>query len=902
MRFCLLVGCSLLGTLLLSSSVYSDSPAVEAESTEIAEPFAKLQAMGLPFSFSMQGNSRLHSYPSKHSKLDFSKFDPSEVERIQIKKPKDHRLDLANLPEGAFDTLLLFPELSIVEFESCYVAPNRLQRLKEIFNLTTLVINRSCGKDRQVFQKVEDFDFLAELPRLESLKLTFCGLTNASIEKLEGYPLESLQELWLDGNEKLTHAIVPQILKKMPLLTSFGMKWTKYNAGKMETRRLASKLKYFSYYYSPAERRESHEKYNFKELQEILTMPRRIWSHRHRTDVPLSKIFAILPEVITRIEYKSGELELNGVDSNKQRFTFNILMTRELSAEDFDAIGQLAELRSLSLKIDKQHPPKGFRLQFTDEKLGRLTGLPKLEHLEINQEKWGYSYRKQPHYLTTRSLSMLSKMPSLAHVTLSPVNFGGDALKWVRNTRKLHSLTLPMGIVAGDALEVFVDPSLSVFLKCGKVKSYNRHNNHELSFTKPSRPFTINGIRRLELHSQYLSEDEYEIIGRMRALTSLHINGPIADVHLQELSSLKQLSNLDIQSNHAKDGKLTARGHLVLSCNRSYLSLNSRAFDSPLGGPERQAMADQFNWFLDIGCGCCGDEPMRGIDWWPEDIISGRLQKKEVKKPEFSRSLRIRGPVKSDRLTIDIADIPSLSDTVCLTDCQIKTLEFKGWVPKSLRIWKNSSIEKILFTETPTDQQNAELEIGYYFLEDQKGLTIPASKHLTKVIVAQCDQLELVILKGNYPNLTTVELRELDKLSNFRAAQISYYTNAPQHASPYIRPNISALKLKYPTGLRFGDNLPLLHILNLSGITISTAAEREANKQVKVFPKPKQPSPWFPKTVTSVDLRNTDITDEWLEQLATLPSLRILYIKGCTKLTAPALNTFRTKYQGILRE
>jgi len=840
MRRYALVCVAVLGSLYPVVATSADEPAAKEDPSG---PIAQLKALGIPLEF--------HRYTDDdyYSISQIEPDDPAAVERITLGDIKSSSDPLWTLPDELFDILPKFPNLRGIHFEYFYLEPEKLRRLKAVPTLRSFEVHISYKGDRKSFASPEDLDWLEDLPQLESLRLSSSDLTNEMVEKL--LVLKSLKRLHLGWNYKIDERVFP-VFKKMTKLERLSLYHTSFVPDRMEARRYGAGMKSFSY--SAPTRKTNPYKYTLDDLKEILTFPREKWATHHQTDVPLAEILPLLPGPITWIEVNVYRTMLNGRDAkNDERFRIGIY--RKLSKDDFALIGGMKSLKTLDITDSD-----GSRGGTSDDNLGLLTGLEKLEYLTIETER----------VLTDRSLEVLSTMPALKKVELRNVNLGPEGLAWLRETPELFRLQIQDGSIDGDALEdVGLARSLS-FLILGK-KEYSSQRVAGVKISPPSRVFTVDGIKTLYLWSSKLSIENCEQIGRFPSLGTLTLYGDLTEEHMLQLKPLKNLRYITAGTNF--------RGLQHLRNIRSLYVCDPTGYDNNV-----QEMADQFGWsFYGCSSGCCDTIGKAGVNWNSEDLDGDRL-KAGTKMPEKVEGqeylaegqecrlevFRIFGPIERDRLTIDARDFPRVPYSLYLTDCRIETLELVGWKPGLISLWGKSHLGKIVISDVPDDTNYS---LQYHYLEGVKTLTVPESDRVSQIVVSNCRELDSLKLDGFYPKLEQVELRNLDRLKYFAAP---YRGDAP--------------RLQYPPNAHWGVSLPALRLLKLPGTAVG-------NETIE-FPKNAQTGktmeePRFPPSVVEVDLRDTPIDDEWLEHLAKLPKLKVLRIGECKNLTDEAKARFR---------
>ena len=183
--------------------------------------------------------------------------------------------------------------------------------------------------------------------------------------------------------------------------------------------------------------------------------------------------------------------------------------------------------------------------------------------------------------------------------------------------------------------------------------------------------------------------------------------------------------------------------------------------------------------------------------------------------------------------------MPPTVTNLYITDCQIQELRFEGWLPEKITVWCGSRIDKITASD---EQEEAATELHYRFLDDSiRTLTAPASKHISRIAVHNCE-LETLRLVGFYPRLETVDLGELDQLKYLSAP---YTGHAP--------------KLTFPENMSWLAELPSLRLLKTPGTKFKSAASPDNSEN------------WPPNSLKEVDLRETPIDNACLDGLGDNP-------------------------------
>jgi hypothetical protein len=283
-------------------------------------------------------------------------------------------------------------------------------------------------------------------------------------------------------------------------------------------------------------------------------------------------------------------------------------------------------------------------------------------------------------------------------------------------------------------------------------------------------------------------------------------------------------------------------------------------------GLDFQALADQFGWqFWGCDSGCC--------DWTPAAVqltagdLHARLPKGRERGKIQGATLVLRGPLQRDRLVLREQDLPPAAARLYITDCAIGELHFEGWMPPEISIWGRSHIGRITSSALA---ESARSNWSYRYLQQVRRLVVPPSPHVSSLLVADCAELESLRLEGFYPHLNQLQVRNLNRLKYLAAP---YTGDAPQ--------------VNFEKGFRQIAELPSLRLLKMPGAALTDAS----------FGEP--PPNWPPPALYEVDVRDTDVSSEWLNRLAAVRTLRIVRIGQCRNISKETKSAFRQKRPDI---
>lgn len=745
-------------------------------------------------------------------------------------------LDAAKLTDEAISVLLRFPKLESVSLVGLPFDPDALRQLKSAANLRSLHFP-SCDAS---IREANDLAFLEDLPHLAGLGLMRCQLTDPMLERL--LPLQSLKTLDLSENPGITQNAF-STLRKLKSLESVRMVSTGVDCSRLEALRFAADVRKVDFHGTTAWKKPV-------EIADLVKLPRDLWDGQHPTGQSLQEIASLLPGAVRSIDSQYFGVRISGRDSQDKPFLLSV--ARRLTNDDVAFIGQLSEVRFLSIGDTNQ---AASATRITDEALEKLAGLTKLTYLALDTR----------NILTDESLKPLATLSALERAFIKNVQLGASGLDWLTGTPKLKNLTIRDGRIDADALARLSDAGNLDWLSL-----------YDVVLLPSTKPLDGGAVTRLEFVSKTTSVAECRIIARFKSLKSLSLFGPVTDEHLEALAGLENLSELLVFNGNPTTGSrqpaptFTVKGLLSL---RRTLSPRASIQCNTLSSDEQQLIADQFGWTFracddidpdklpEIGVWATLDDVQRGLR-----LDAGVLQPLRADDADESNSptaLRLRGPIQEERLILRRQNVPSTAKNLYLTDCQVGELRFEGWLPKKITVWCDSRIDRITASG---DQDEATTELHYRYLDDVTTLTVPASKQISRIAVHDCAKLETMQLVGFYPRLEAIDLGGLEQLK---------YLSTPHTGD--------APNLAFPNDISWLAKLPSLRSLKAPGTKFKSALPRERNEY------------WPPKALEEVDLRKTPIDDSSLDGLATIPSLRILRIGQCENLTDRAVQAFRQK-------
>lgn len=811
-------------------AVFCALPALANELGENENPIAQLEELGLSTTYGWYSDGNLRMYGENDAP------DYLSVEYVKLGKIDTRADERPELRGEALELLARFPELRGIQLEFLRLEPERLRHLKNAPNLAMLGIHSCKGS----FTRADDLAFLEDLSQLDSLSLTSSGLTNEMLVEL--LPLQSLTSLQLGWNYDLTADALP-ILVQLGSLKSLSMSYTGLDGSLIDTMHFAASLESFSFHASPVCR----DTMTLDDFRELMTLPPRLWDFPFKTDVRLADIVDLLPGFITSVKTESQGTSFSGTGYDGE--PFKLRLARRLTNDDLAAVGEMHELKTLEIGGGNNGREV---LPISDEALGKLTGLRKVERLSINTQR----------PLTESSLRALATMPALEELSLAKVKLGRYGLSWLASTPKLGALTFNGGSLDGTALAYLAD-----------VGSLRTLTFNDVVMMPPKHVIGGGNVTSLTFNSRMISVNDCRTIARFSLLEHLTLGGPVTDSHIVALAPLRRLQRLTVEkyksqtglySYSAKAPQCTADGLEALRGIAAGLYIEGDTCSSK----DERVLADQFGWrFYGCSSGCCDTVSEFGVDATRSDIRSSYLQDLEVGMywDEYQRrqptALRLHGPLDSGVLVIRKQSVPPTTANVYITDCRITRLHFEGWLPKRITVWGESRIDAITASQAPDD---AMMELSYRHLDGVTELTVPASKYVSRIDVQDCDELESLRLYGFYPSLESMDLTGLGRLK---------YLYAPHTGD--------APNLTFSADKPWLADLPTLRLLKAPGTQVARIAP--GNKGGN----------WPPKALKEVDLRDTLIDDACLRDLATIPSLRVVRIGECDNLTYQAVRALR---------
>lgn len=157
-----------------------------------------------------------------------------EIERVRL----GHYTQASELPERAIAILAALPNLRELWFTRVSFPPAWLLKLKDSQRLEHLSIHNVPD----AFSDPNDLDFLTAFPRLQSLGLSGCNLTDDDLEKF--LVLQNLTTLRL-GSNQITEAGLATLMK-IDSLQHLELTANRIGGSMLDVQRYAAKLKYLS--------------------------------------------------------------------------------------------------------------------------------------------------------------------------------------------------------------------------------------------------------------------------------------------------------------------------------------------------------------------------------------------------------------------------------------------------------------------------------------------------------------------------------------------------------------------------------------------------------------------------------------------------------------------------------
>lgn len=585
--------------------------------------------------------------------------------------------------------------------------------------------------------------------------------------------------------------------------------------------------------------------------------------------VPISRINELVPGGIAsmgirhreqgseiRLFYRVPRL------ANDRQFT-SFTLARRLTDRDFEDIESLTEVTY----VDVQSAPG----LFTDRRIARLAALEKLKTLELRIGR----------PVTAAVLAGLAGKPSLESLKVYDVRFDAEAMTHIASMPALNSLHMERGELKSDALRPL---SRAARLKTLRL--------HEVSVDGPAgaRLRDIQDIPALETLSigpRNGDDSECRWIGRSPTIGKLFFKGTFSDVGLTRLAGMTNLEELYLEGNiNITEEDLRILGQTP---RLRWAAINNSGHKP---GHTKNVYSASLARECEIGfagacsCGCLDEEAPKATVVSKNDfkIQDDTLTLDDNFRYSLDRTdggtywngkLRIRVPIERDFLRIDRTHLPKRLQSLYLNNCKVKRLELVDCFLNEIGIFGSSRVDEVHFTDTAEKtrelDENAPLRnyslVSFYFGNVEK-LTIQSAPTLSAVLLRDCRELRSVRLVGDFPKLDTLYVRSAPTLM---------YVSAPHSGrAPLLR--IGNGNVRGQLG-----RLPSLRLLKMPGTALSNFTSGTSQGGVS---RPLPP-------LHEVDVRDTQVNDEWLEYLADIRSLRILRVAGCRNLTNEAVAAFR---------
>ena len=583
--------------------------------------------------------------------------------------------------------------------------------------------------------------------------------------------------------------------------------------------------------------------------------------------VPISRINGLVPGGITSMEIRHREqgseirlsYQVPKPANNPQSTSFTL--ARDLTDRDFEDIESLTEVTYVGVQSD-----------LTDNRIARLAALKKLKTLHVSLGR----------PVTAAVLSGLAWKPSLESLRLYDVRLDEAAMTHIASMPALNSLHLERGDIESGALRPLSRAARLKSLWLQKVS---------VDGPAGARLRDIKDIPLLETFSigPFNGDDaECRWIGRSPALAKLFFKGTFSDVGLTRLAGMTNLEELYLEGNltiteedlrvlgqipRLRWATINNSGHKPGHTKNIYSASLAREFEIGFAGA--------------CSCGCMDEEapkatPVSKNDFKIQDdtlVLDddyGHSLDRTDRGIYWNGKLRICVPIERDFLRIVRSKLPKRLESLYLNNCKVKRLKLVDCYQNDIGIFGSSEVDEVYFTESADKVEEPEentphrryKSVAFYFGNVEE-LTIESAPSLASLSLYDCRNLRSVQFLGEFPELESLYVQAAPKLT---------YLSAPYSGhAPLLRIS-SHQSVRGQLG-----RLPSLRLLKMPGTALSNFISRTSQGGVS--------GPLPP--LYEVDVRRTQIDDQWLERLADVPSLRILRVAGCEKLTDEALAVFR---------
>lgn len=583
--------------------------------------------------------------------------------------------------------------------------------------------------------------------------------------------------------------------------------------------------------------------------------------------MPISRINEVVPGGITSIGIRHREqgsqvrLSYSIQRPTDQNESTSFTLARRLTDRDFEGIESLSEVTYVGVQSEDG--------LFADDRIARLAALEKLETLHLSLSR----------PVTAAVLSGLAGKPSLESLRLYDVRLNARAMTHIASMPALNSLHLERGEIGAGALRAL--------RRAARLKSLRLQN-----ITVDGPPGgclrdikDIPALETLSIGPHNGDDLECLWIGRSPTIGKLIFKGTFSSVGLTRLAGMPNLEELYLEGNL----KITEEDLRVLGQvpRLRWAAINNSGHKP---GYTKNIYSESLAREFEIGfagacsCGCMDEEA-------PKATVVSKSQFKIqddalVLDDDFrysldrtdggvywNGSLRIHVPIERDFLRIARSHFPKRLESLYLNNCKVKRVELVDCFRIGIGIFGSSQVDEVHFTEsadkpeenTPHGRYNS---VALYF-GDVNELTIQHAPSLASLSLYDCRKLRSVRFLGKFPELQSLYVKSAPKLT---------YLCAPHSGhAPLLRIG------NYQSVREQLGRLPSLRLLKAPGTALGKFTSRTSRGEV-VGPLP---------PLHEVDVRGTQIEDEWLEVLAVVRSLRILRIAGCKNLTDEAVAAFR---------